>query len=180
MKLEHQDRTDRADGGELVPIARLRLVVGYLGEKDQFNWWASSFISSVSANFLSPVFSKTMYLAQYHGVTEAARRVHDEHIGIGRVFHLFRLPEVLEQSMFGMLQNDTLEDVLRNECSHPDHAMEALKSIAGRIPALDEGPIQIGDIKDMGSTKWLSMAGTYVAAFTAGAKTYPYLRSAEG
>ena len=47
-------------------------------------------------------------------------------------------------------------------------------------PALDEGPIHIGDIKDMGSTKWLSMAGTYVAAFTAGAKTYPYLRSAEG
>ena len=120
-----------------------------------------------------------MIHAQYHGVTEAARRVHDEHIGIGRVFHLFRLPEVVEQSMCGMLQDDSLENVVRNECSHPDHAMEALTSITGRLPALQEGPIQIGDTKDLDSTEWLLMAGTYCVAFTAGARTYPYFRGTE-
>ena len=179
MKQNRQNTTDRVGSRDLVLIARLRLIVGYLGEKDQFNWWTSSFISSVGANFLSPVFSKTVIHAQYHGVTEAARRVHDEHIGIGRVFHLFRLPEVVEQSMCGMLQDDSLENVVRNECSHPDHAMEALTSITGRLPALQEGPIQIGDTKDLDSTEWLLMAGTYCVAFTAGARTYPYFRGTE-
>ena len=181
MKQKRQDTADRGDSGDLVLIVRLRLIVGYLGEKDQFNWWNSSFISSVGANFLSPVFSKTVLHAQYHGVTEAARRVHDEHIGIGRVFHLFRLPEVVEQSMSGMLQDDPLNNVVRNECSHPDHAMEVLTSIADRIPALQEGPIQIGDTEDLDSTEWLSViAGIYFAAFTAGARTCPYFRGAKG
>ena len=178
---ERQDTIDRANSGELVQIARLRIIVGYLGEKGQFNWWATSFISSVGANFLSPVFSKTVLHAQYHGVTEAARRVHDEHIGIGRVFHLFRLPEVVEQSVSRMLQDDTLEDVVQNECGYPDHAMESLRSIAGRMPALQEGPVQIGDTRDLDSTQWLSsMAGAYFVAFTAEARTYPYLRGTEG
>ena len=33
------------------------------------------------------------------GVLEAARRVHDEHIGVGRAFHPFRLPEIMEQRL---------------------------------------------------------------------------------
>ena len=72
MKQKRQETTDTANSSELVQIARLRIIVGYLGEKDQFNWWATSFISSVGAKFLSPVFSKTVLHAQYHGVTEAA------------------------------------------------------------------------------------------------------------
>ena len=48
-------------------------------------------------------------------------------------------------------------------------------------PALQEGPVQIGDTRDLDSTEWLSsMAGTYFVAFTAEARTYPYLRGTEG
>ncbi|MEI6263193.1 MAG: BrxE family protein, partial [Deltaproteobacteria bacterium] len=72
----------------------MRLLVGYLGEKDQFNWWPTTFICSFSNLFLSPVFPRTTLLSQYHGILEAARRLHDERIGVGSVFHLFRLPEV--------------------------------------------------------------------------------------
>lgn len=80
-----------------------------------------------------------------------------------------------------MLQDDTLEDVVQNECGYPDHAMESLRSIAGRMPALQKGPVQIGDTRDLDSTQWLSsMAGTYFVAFTAEARTYPYLRGTEG
>ena len=44
-----------------------------------------------------------MRLAQYHGVSEAARRVHDEHLSVGS-FHLFRLPEEMEQDLHALLQ----------------------------------------------------------------------------
>jgi hypothetical protein len=75
----------------------LRLVVGYLGEQAQFTWWPSKFFAPESGQFLDHIFSKTADLAHYNGVTEAARIAHVEHIGIGRVFHAFRLPEVMEQ-----------------------------------------------------------------------------------
>lgn len=67
-------------------IARLRLTVGYLGEKGQHNWWSSEFFSATAPVFLNPVFSKTAVLAQYHGVKEAARRVHDAHIASAACF----------------------------------------------------------------------------------------------
>ena len=86
----------------LAQIARLKLLVGFLGEQSQFNWWPSA--------FFAPVFNKNAFVAQYHGVQEAASRVHDEHIGIGRVYHLFRLPEHVEQALFNSLQNKAFVD----------------------------------------------------------------------
>ena len=64
---------------------RLRLIVGYLGERENFNWWSTEFFSGSSRQFLEPAFPKTYPLAQYHGVSEAARRLHDDHIGKGQV-----------------------------------------------------------------------------------------------
>jgi hypothetical protein len=84
-------------------IARLRMIVGYLEEKGRHNWWPSEFFSATAPAFLNPVFGKTATLAQYHGVREAARRVHDEHIGVGREFHLFCLPEAIEKAVFEAL-----------------------------------------------------------------------------
>jgi len=40
----------------------VRLLVGYPGEKDQFNWWPTTFICSFSNHFLSPVFPRTTLL----------------------------------------------------------------------------------------------------------------------
>ena len=61
-------------------IAKLRILIGYLGEKNQSNWWSSSFFTPQSSSFLNPVFGKTSFIAQYQGVKEAATRMHDEHI----------------------------------------------------------------------------------------------------
>jgi hypothetical protein len=94
----------------LAQIARLKLLVGFLGEQSQFNWWLSAFFAPSSSAFLAPVFSKNAFADQYHGVQEAASRVHDEHIGIGRVYHLFRLPEHVEQALFNSLQNKAFVD----------------------------------------------------------------------
>ena len=56
-----------------IDIIKLRFLVGYLGEKEQANWWASGFLSPSSDAFLKPVFAKTSAIAQYHGVTGAVR-----------------------------------------------------------------------------------------------------------
>ena len=67
-------------------IVSLRLAVGFLGERDAAGWWRSGFMSSTSSAFLTPVFGSKVLQARYQGVIESARRVHDEHIGVGRVF----------------------------------------------------------------------------------------------
>lgn len=165
----------------LQEIARLRMIVGYLGEKDQHNWWSSEFFSATAPAFLNPVFGKTATLAQYHGVKEAARRVHDEYIGIGRVFHLFRLPESIEQAVFEVLQDPAIRDGLRRDIESQNSAAAALQALCAEISgdasgSLQEGPVQIGVISDLESTRWLSDAACrYQAAFDAGSRCFPYL-----
>lgn len=65
---------------------RLRILVGYLGESAQFAWWNTSFFQPASKLFLEPIFTRTSLLAKYPGIREAARRLHDAHIGVGNVF----------------------------------------------------------------------------------------------
>ena len=71
----------------VVRIAALRLAVGLLGERDAAGWWTSAFLSPTSTSFLAPVFGGNTFQARYQGVLEAAKRVHDERIGVGHVFH---------------------------------------------------------------------------------------------
>ena len=82
----------------LLRMLNLRLIVGYLGERSQFGWWATAFFDASSRAFPEPVFVKTRHLAKYHGVVEAARQLHDGHLSVA-AYHLFRLPEELEQDL---------------------------------------------------------------------------------
>jgi hypothetical protein len=56
-------------------ISRLRVLVGYLGEHHQANWWSSSFLGRSSEAFLTPIFGNAVANARVVGVTEATRRV---------------------------------------------------------------------------------------------------------
>ena len=78
----------------LPTLLQMRMLVGFLGERAQHAWWPTAFYEPSSRHFLEPVFVKTARLAQYHGVVEAARRLHDEHLSVGS-FHLFRLQTCL-------------------------------------------------------------------------------------
>jgi hypothetical protein len=125
--------------------------------------------------FLNPVFGKTTILAQYHVVKEAACRVHDEYIGVGRVFHLFRLPESMEQAVFESLQDPAVTETLRADIESEEAAMTALHGVAGVAESLREGPVQIGTVADLDNARWLSdLARCYEAAFSAGSRSYPY------
>lgn len=95
------------DALHLEKLTSLRILVGYLGEREQYTWWPSAFFASGSAAFLAPLFTRTQPLAQFNGVTQAAALIHDERIGIGQVYHLFRLPEDLEQGIHRTLNDAT-------------------------------------------------------------------------
>jgi len=164
------------DVDRLQTIARLRVIVGYLGEKAQFDWWPSGFFTPSSAAFLNPVFARSASLAQYHGVKEAARRVHDDHIGVGRVFHLFRLPETLEQSLFEVLQDPAAATVTHQDLGAQATALDALQSLFKTPTSVREGPVQVGTVAELEDDAWLGAAAhCYHAAFTKGVRSYPYL-----
>jgi len=97
----------------VIHLLKLRIAVGLLGEVQSPAWWPSAFFSRTSPAFLKHTFGRTMALVQYHGVCEAATRVHDDHIGIGaEVFHLFRLPERLERDLHELWRDvDMVRDV---------------------------------------------------------------------
>ena len=159
-------------------LLRLRLLVGFLGERAQFGWWSTSFFDPSGALFLEPAFPKTSRLAQYHGALAAARHLHDEHIGVGNVFHLFRLPEEVEHTLHSLLLDRMIgSNVLPDMQSH-QAAVSALASITeGQTRAAAEGPIAAGKLSDLSKPGVLrGIAGSYLAAFEGGFKTYPYFK----
>lgn len=159
----------------LPALLQLRLLVGFLGERAQFGWWPTAFYEASSRLFLEPVFSKTSRLAQYHGVLEAARRLHDEHLNVG-CYHLFRLPEEVEQDLHALVLSGAGEELASKGPQNKDAALESLKRLAPAGVKSSEGPTAVGNIKDIDSADALNaIAGIYLSAFSQNAKSYPYL-----
>lgn len=161
----------------IAAILRIRLLVGFLGERVQFDWWPTSFFEPSSRLFLEPVFSRTARLAQYHGVVEAARRLHDEHLNVGS-YHVFRLPEESEQDLHALALQGTQGSILGAELQSKEGVLEALRTEAGSKGRHRVGPVAIGKITDLASAGVLaSAAGIYLAAFESHSKAYPYFLS---
>jgi len=159
-------------------IAELRVLVGYLGEQ-QPAWWSSQFFSPTAAAFLGPVFARSTALAQYHGVTAAAARRHEEHIGEGLTFHLFRLPEIFEQSAAGVFTDKDFEATIRVSITNRDQALARLAELSGCAVCASEGPVVVGDMTDVLEDSLKSCAALYLDAFSRGIQCFPYLREVQ-
>jgi hypothetical protein len=160
---------------QLESLAKMRAVIGCLGEREQYAWWQSSFFSFGSQAFLTPAFARTAMLAQCMGVTRAAALVHDERIGVGRVYHLFRLPEDIEQGIHGALHAPEIHAQIAALVAHKDAALEYLRTQGQSLSGSGVGPVEIGhahDIRDQRS--WQAVAAHYFAAFSVRADVYPY------
>lgn len=155
-------------------VAELRVLVGYLGEQAP-PWWSSQFFSPDAAAFLAPVFARSLFQAQSQGVTGAATRLHDEFIGVGRSFHLFRLPEVFEQSVATALADPQFEAAVRPHIASREQALARLDELASAATA-NEGPMIVGDFDVTLDGALATIAGMYLDAFNKGIKTFPYLR----
>ena len=159
----------------LATLLQIRLLVGYLGERAQFAWWPTAFYEPSSQLFLAPVFSKTSQLAQYHGVTEAARLLHDEHLNVGS-YHLFRFPEEVEQDLHALVQTSIGIKIVNEFLQSKGAALESLNELTGTTFPASVGPTVVGSINslDAGETS-KKIAGAYLAAFSQNVRTYPYL-----
>ena len=157
----------------LASLINLRVLVGYLGEQDQFHWWSSAFFSSNSNAFLTPVFGKTSFLAQYHGVRETAARVHDEYIGVGRVYHLFRLPELVEQELHQLLHERDIIEQTQGKLCDKESALSSLSNYNSESIEIKEGPLKIGSIEELNNNINI-VAKRYCQAFENKLKVYPY------
>lgn len=156
-------------------LLQMRILIGYLGERAQFAWWQTAFYEASSKNFLDPVFSRTSRLAQYHGVLEAARRLHDEHLSVGS-YHLFRLPEEIEQDLHGIVERIVNEEIVSQALQSKEAALGLLRSLVSTSITSIEGPTAVGSIKDIDSPVVLqAIVGTYLKAFSDNVRAYPYL-----
>lgn len=169
-------KDSKLNKAHLETLTKTRSVVGYLGEKEQFSWWQSTFFSPSSQLFLGHVFCKTCFVAQYTGVTRAAMAVHDKYIGLGHVYHLFRLPEDMEQAIHQLLHDPSLSQEIMSLITSRETALAFLKQdTAIASNSSDVGPSRVGKIaalRDVGS--WQAVADQYAQAFTQGSEIYPY------
>ena len=154
-------------------LLELRLLVGFLGERAQYSWWPTAFYDKSSHLFLEPAFPKTYRLAQYHGVVEAARRLHDEQLNVG-AYHLFRLPEEVEEDLHAMVQPGNEASVVA--LADREAAVAALAKLAGAQSAAAIGPIAVGSAANLSTAKiFQSIAAHYHHGFSKGVRVYPYL-----
>lgn len=160
-------------------IAELRLVVGYLGEKNQSNWWGSDFIGLSSEGFLAPVFPRTAMLARYQGVSEAAMLLHDEHIGVGANFHLFRLPDAVERATVKEVLSIDSKELMNSVLKSNQAALSRLNEIAIAETGKVEGPVVVGNYSDTTLEGMLRQSASYyLRAFEQDYKCFPYMREA--
>lgn len=153
----------------------LRALAGFLGEKNQFGWWDTSLLDKTGQRFLEINFPRSSFSAGLTSVIEAAKQLHDSRIGKGHVFHLFRMPTAFEEKLFYRSKGMTLsqfEPALDNK----ESALAALKNMTQKQIASTDGPIHIGNLKNLLSESAIdTLAQHYFAAFDAGKKVFPYV-----
>lgn len=157
-------------------ISELRVLVGYLGEKGQANWWGSEFFSTTANAFLAPMFNRSLFQAQYQGATAAAAKVHDEAIGVGRIYHLFRLPIGLEQASGDTLNDAAFVQAVQANLANRELALARLTELAEKAESPLSGPVSLGQMSQNLKAELQRAAGFYWAAFSSGIKTFPYVR----
>lgn len=154
-------------------LAQLRVLVGYRGEKDQFNWWPTSFLSPTGRRYLEFNFPRTVLSAGVNSVAHAAKTLHDQRIGRSSVFHLFRLPHAVEQDIHAVLSSSPQDLIALIQGQ--DNALRALETIAEGQVISDLGPVRISSTAQLlHRTTVKKVAAYYRAAFANGNPTFPY------
>ena len=97
---------------------KLRVIVGYLGEKNQLNWWDTNLLNPTGEQFMTLTFPRSTFLSSVITVTEAAKNLHDAKVGKGKIYHLFRLPYFFEEKLFYIIKssdNNGLKEIIMDK-----------------------------------------------------------------
>lgn len=154
-------------------LALIRAVVGFLGEKSQYGWWDTNFLSDSGQEFLKIIFPRSAVSAGCNAAAEAAKRLHDERIGRGGVYHLFRLPSSIEEAIHRQIlaEPDDIYLLLNSE----DIALDFLKRLSSSVKDVSVGPIQVGTEKQILTSKsFENISSHYFYAFQSSTMCFPY------
>lgn len=163
-------------------VIRLRTIVLALGESADPSWWPTNFMNETGFRFLARIYPRSYFQAALNSAGKAARDAHDLSTGKIGVYHLFRLPVILEADIHSYLisSGGDLSADFRELFTDTRTLMERLK-LLGEVKHVQEpvaGALQIGDTTDwrkIGSYK--KAASIYYNAFLNGKQVYPYLSS---
>ncbi|MDB5322190.1 MAG: BrxE family protein [Phycisphaerales bacterium] len=159
----------------ITTIVQLRAAVGFLGEQGPKARWPSAFFSASSRSFLSPLFPRTLALSQLRGVIAAAARVHDERIGVGDVYHLFRLPEESEQAAHHFMLSSQAAAAVAASAADATCASTTLTNFAATQKVETPGPARIASAEQIDDlTTWQRVAGHYSFGFRNDTEAFPF------
>jgi len=164
-------------------LLTLRALVAALGERTTPPWWRTQFLTEAGMRAVGRIFPRTAVSAAVKSACIAARSEHDRLIGVGKRYHLFRLPTRLEHAIATSLADSALQsalaDILREGT---DRLLGELKSLSGERTVMRvEGPVSIGDVNRLDNGRGIAeFAAHYYAAFAQTARCYPYFEEREG
>jgi hypothetical protein len=162
-------------------LLRLRILVLALGEAHHAGWWKSHFLSPTGLSYLERLYPRSSFAAAVRSASRTARPVHDSSLGVGAVFHLFRLPEEQEEHLDALLrtESDDLKAEFAPMLAHREQLLEALGKLSqtdAKLPSPVRGPVRLGTLAGLQSGAWCaSCAALYAAAFGDGTKVFPYI-----
>jgi hypothetical protein len=160
----------------------LRTIVAALGERTTPPRWRTQFLTDFGLRALVRVFPRTPVHAALDSVFVAARLEHDQRIGLGKRYHLFRLPESLERTVSDVISEPAFSAQAAAMVADTQNTlMDKLASIASKhtLPAVD-GPISLGSIAKLTEpTVLASLAAHYWNSFESARRVFPYFAESE-
>jgi hypothetical protein len=170
---------------DVVPLLQLQIMVLALGEAHHAGWWRSQFLSPVGLSHLSYLYPRSNFGAAVRAASRAARAVHDASIGIGDVFHLFRLPQTLERRLDDVLRDSETELHVQFGATirQKQDLLDRLATLSEVSPdvQVQAGPRRLGTLRDLQRPSSVAaMSSLYCAAFQNGLRMFPYFDGEKG
>lgn len=157
--------------------ATVRVLVSALGELGESPWWRTKYLSDTGLRFLERIYPRTAFAAGVRGCGIAARGVHDESIGRGEVFHLFRLPQSFENDIENELTTGLgkrLLEELQGTLGDADRLRGRLLDMAQEVQKVKPGPWRLDGGDAAKPETYGQLAGAYAAAFDRNERIFPY------
>ncbi len=166
-----------SDTAAIESAATVRVLVGALGELGETPWWRTRYLSDTGLRFLERIYPRTAFAAGVRGCRIAARGVHDESIGRGEVFHLFRLPQSFERDIENELTagfGQRLLEELHGMLGDADRLRGCLLDLAEKGQQVKPGPWRLDEGDSAKPETYRRLAGAYAAAFERNERVFPY------
>jgi hypothetical protein len=147
----------------------LRLQVAYAGEAGKPGWWPTACLTAGAALDFKALFAEAAPAVAWQLSSQAACLAHDKWLS-GMDYHLFRLPEGLEEAIYHtglQLSSSQAQAMLAQK--------EALLMETELKCATATGPHRLGNSSDLLTGDALpALRACYAAAFAEGTQVFPY------